>query len=287
MPHQRRWTEFLNATISFGQGIGVTNLQMTTALSAIANGGNLMVPTLVRQITDSQGEVVQSFSPVVRRRVISARTARLVTDMMTAVTDEGGTGTGAAIDGYLVAGKTGTAQKSVGAKGYADRERFVASFFGFVPAEKPRLVISVVIDEPVINYYGGTVAAPLMGRIADRALRDMGVSPAVVVQRPAGKRPSSQTAKPENTTTAIERNEASIAEPGMMSAAELPMKEGQVRTPDLIGLNMKETLEILAGAGLRPYFMGTGVAVEQVPENGYPLDSGDYVQVNFDSPGKQ
>ena len=121
--------------------------------------------------------MVEEFTPEVRRRVVSRQTARLVADMMTTVTEEGGTGTDAALDGYLVAGKTGTAQVAdLEHGGYAD-DAWVASFVGFVPADRPRLAMAVILTDPVINHYGGQTAGPVFRRIADQALRYLGVPP--------------------------------------------------------------------------------------------------------------
>ncbi|NLN62343.1 MAG: penicillin-binding protein [Myxococcales bacterium] len=283
MMHHSKWREFLTATIAFGQGIGVTGIQMSSALGAIANNGNLMKPYIVKEIVNSQGEVQLRTSPQVLRRVVSRRTARQVTDLMTAVTEEGGTGVGGAIDGYLVAGKTGTAQKSKGALGYRDKHNFVSSFFGFVPAENPKLAISVVIEEPVLNYYGGTVAAPAFARIGTKALRHMGIEPS----RPgkptvaAAKSRDAAKGKPEAATASrapiqVKDEAASNAE-----AAAGPVPEDHVRIPSLLGLSMGQALKKLSAVELRPMMAGTGVAVEQVPAPGEWVPKGEYVQVNF------
>lgn len=132
--HYKKWYDIDAVTTSFGQGIGITGLQLASALSSIANGGMLMRPLLVKRIVGPDKETIRSFSSVSRRRVVSRYTSRLVGDIMTSVTEEGGTGTEGSIDGFLVAGKTGTAQKSAGTRGYAE-DKWVASFVGFVPAD--------------------------------------------------------------------------------------------------------------------------------------------------------
>lgn len=286
LQHHKEWSEFLTATVSFGQGIGVTGIQMATALSAIANGGKLMKPNLIRKVTDAEGEVILENTPTMRRRVISRRTARLVTDMMTAVTEEGGTGVEAALEGYLVAGKTGTAQKSTGSRGYQDKSKFVASFFGFVPADNPRLVISVVIDEPLVSYYGGTVAAPALRRIADRALRDMGITPNFTVRRGNGKKKNGKEENSiQNREGAIEQNTAVNEQASLISPLQMPLKKGQVRTPKLLGMPMIKVISELDEFELRPLFFGTGIAMEQIPSPGEPIQKGEYVQVNYSSNG--
>jgi len=175
----RRWYDVDLVTTAFGQGMTATTLQLTMAMAAVANEGQLMEPILVRRVIDSKGRTTRQWLPRVRRRVIPRSTARLLADMLTSVTEEGGTGLEAGLGDMLVAGKTGTAQKAdFLSGGYTDL--WVASFIGFVPADRPRLVISVVVDEPVINHTGGVVAAPAFRRIADRSLRYLGEMPSRV-----------------------------------------------------------------------------------------------------------
>jgi cell division protein FtsI (penicillin-binding protein 3) len=279
LTHYKKWYDVDAATIGFGQGIGVTGLQMATALGAIANGGNLMQPQLVRSVRDPDGETIRQIAPEIRRRVVSRYTARLVADMMTAVTEAGGTGEQASLDGFLVAGKTGTAQKSDGHRGYA-KDRWVSSFFAFVPADKPRLLISVAIDEPLISKYGGIVAAPTVRRIADQSLRYLGVSPrlapkSAAAAKPDGKASAKGDAARQKTKELVGEGEAGI------DTAPPVLQPGQIRTPDLLGENMADALSRLAAVGLRPMFLGTGVAAEQIPGPGEPVDAGGFVQINF------
>jgi len=279
--HFKKWYDIDTATIAFGQGIGVTGLQMATALAAVANGGKLMKPLLVKRVVDPRGETVRNNAPQVRRRVISRYTSRLVADMMTAVTEEGGTGTQGALEGYLVAGKTGTAQKSVGSKGYAD-DKWVASFFAFVPSNRPRLVISVVVDEPLINHYGGTVAAPSVKRIADQALRYLGVAPNMDVAARERARDKMRSQKERGVGLGVDASAKAVEEAIVSDSGQTVLPaDGQVATPDLAGLSMTGAMERLAMDDLRPLFMGSGVAVEQVPQPGEPIDVGEFVQVNF------
>ncbi|MDQ3037514.1 MAG: penicillin-binding protein 2, partial [Myxococcota bacterium] len=173
--HHRRWYDMDLATIAFGQGLSVTAVQVATAMSAIANGGRLMEPTLVRRVVDARGEISLEATPRVRRQVVPRGTARLVADMLTGVTGDEGTGLEAAIDGYLVAGKTGTAQKADYRRGGYEEGRYISSFVGFAPADAPRVVIAVVIDEPMIDHYGGVVAGPVFRRVGEATLRHLGV----------------------------------------------------------------------------------------------------------------
>jgi len=278
LAHYKKWYDVDTATIAFGQGIGVTGLQMATALAAIANGGNLMLPQLVRSVRDPDGETVRQIAPEIRRRVVSRYTARLVSDMMTAVTETGGTGEQASLDGFLVAGKTGTAQKSDGHRGYA-KDKWISSFFAFVPADRPRLLISITIDEPLISKYGGAVAAPAVRRIADQGLRYLGVSPRVVSKSAATK--PSGTARPDGKTPHAKAKAGLEGERRAVEAAPAALQPGQIRTPGLVGQSMIDAIATLAATGLRPMFLGTGVAVEQIPGPGEPIDAGGFVQVNF------
>jgi len=171
------WSAIDLATHAFGQGISATPLQMAMAYAAVANGGFLMRPYVVRRVVSPGGEVLLENQPHVVRRVISEKTARLLASMLKEVTNEGGTGVMANVEGFEVAGKTGTAQKAdLAHGGYAARKR-VASFVGFVPADAPRLVVLVLVDEPEVSVYGGIVAAPVFRNIARGALRQLAVAP--------------------------------------------------------------------------------------------------------------
>ncbi|MBU2489305.1 MAG: penicillin-binding protein 2 [Proteobacteria bacterium] len=170
------WRPIEAGTIAFGQGVAVSALQLASALSAIANGGTLMKPYLVQAITDADGRLVESFSPTPLNRVISQSTAASLKLMMADVVEEGGTGTLAALEGYTVCGKTGTAQKASPTGGYA-RGKYTAAFIGFAPADDPKIVVVVLVDEPRGQHYGGVVAGPAFKKIAERTLQYMNVLP--------------------------------------------------------------------------------------------------------------
>jgi cell division protein FtsI (penicillin-binding protein 3) len=170
-----KWRKIDAGTIAFGQGISVSAMQLITATSAIANGGILMKPHLVQAVTDANGQIIKKIEPTPVRRVISSETARTVRQMMKEVITTGGTGMNAALEGYVVCGKTGTAQKTE--NGSYARGKYVSSFIGFVPADHPEAVILVVVDEPQKRYYGGTVAAPAFKRIAQETLGYLNVAP--------------------------------------------------------------------------------------------------------------
>lgn len=155
------------AVMAIGQSIAVTPLQLLTAISAAVGGGNLLKPQLVKEIRGHEDQVIQSFTPVVKGAAISASTVNTVRQVLTEVVNQG-TGRSAAVEGYLIGGKTGTAQKA-GAGGYLP-DAYLASFAGFAPSEQPQIALLVVIDEPVGLYYGGQVAAPIFARIMNDVL---------------------------------------------------------------------------------------------------------------------
>ncbi len=174
------WTGPTIATIPLGQGVAATPLQMVSAYATLANGGVWVEPKLLSGTMNSRGKVVPA-SPPAEKRVVSAKTARKMTHMLTAVVDEG-TGTAAAVPGYAIAGKTGTAQKPVPTGGYGDQ--YVASFAGYAPADDPEIVIIVSFDEPD-GIYGGATAAPTFATIAEFALRRLGVPPTTDAEKAA------------------------------------------------------------------------------------------------------
>jgi stage V sporulation protein D (sporulation-specific penicillin-binding protein) len=170
-----QWFGSREATIAFGQGVSVTALALARAYAAIANGGKLMRPLIVREVRDPDGRLVQRFTPEVVRRVMRPQTAATLLAMLRDVVRRG-TGTNAAIAGYAVAGKTGTAQ--IVESGQYEPGEYVASFVGIVPADRPQYVILVDVERPRGAYYGGTVAAPAFRELARRVLWREGVLPA-------------------------------------------------------------------------------------------------------------
>ena len=163
--------------MSIGQEISLTALQLVAAVSVVANGGRLMQPQIVRELRDTDGKTtVRPFEPKVVRQVVSPDTARTLTDMMVNVVANG-TGTKAAVSGIRVAGKTGTAQKVDPRTGAYSSILVVGSFVGFLPADDPKIVIAVMVDEPQVDAWGGAVAAPAFRRIAEQVLPYLGVTP--------------------------------------------------------------------------------------------------------------
>ncbi len=165
----RFWSKTSIGAIPIGQEVGVTALQLVCAYSAIANGGKLMKPYIVKSIKDKFGQVIKNFSPVLVHQVVSADTSARMRKILTGVIEEG-TGKMAKMEGFSAAGKTGTAQK-LEPNGAYSHNKFIGSFVGFAPAEEPLIAVVVTIDEPHPNYYGGVVAAPVFKNVAADVLK--------------------------------------------------------------------------------------------------------------------
>ena len=182
----RSWSRISITRIPMGHEIGVTPLQMTVAMAAIANGGKLVMPRIVKSIVSDDGRVISSLSPIVVRQVISPQTARQIGDALRGVVSDRGTAAAAAIPGFTIAGKTGTAQK-VDPKGGYEHGKYVVSFLGYLPADRPEFVGLVVLDDahtskPELNY-GGLVAGPIFARIAEKAARYLDLEPHEEIRR--------------------------------------------------------------------------------------------------------
>ena len=163
-----------------GHEVGVTPLQMASAMATIANGGKLITPRIVKSITKEDGKTVSAFSPVVLRQVISPETAAQISSALRGVVSDRGTAAAAAVPGFAICGKTGTAQK-VAAKGGYEHGKYVVSFAGYLPSDNPEFVGLVVLDDaqttkPELNY-GGLVAGPIFARIAEKAARYLDLEP--------------------------------------------------------------------------------------------------------------
>ena len=292
-PKSRAWFDVETANASFGQGISVTTVQLAVAMGAIANGGKLMEPILVRKVTDTRGTVVKEWAPHVRREVVPTSVAKTVSEMLTAVVEEGGTGTEAAMTGFRVAGKTATAQKVDSATGKYSQEHYTASFVGFVPAEKPRLVIAVVLDEPATGRYGGDLAGPVFRRVAEASLRYLGVPPTHTIPN---IKTVTRTGDPADATLAamkidgagggpkVDPGGAKDLPPGPQpaSATAGPPLPASVRVPDALGLGARDAVRTVGNAGLVPLVEGTGRLVKQVPSPGTPAPKGSSVRLVFE-----
>jgi cell division protein FtsI (penicillin-binding protein 3) len=256
-----RWAPIDLATHAFGQGIAVTPLQLAMAYAAVANGGFLMRPYVVRRVVAPGGETLVENQPHVIRRVISEKTARTLTTILKGVIDEGGTGVMAEIEGFDVAGKTGTAQKPDLVRGGYSAKKRVASFVGFVPADDPRVVLAVVVDEPEVNVYGGVVAAPVFRNIATGVLRHLSVAP----ERP--EPPALPALKP---VRADKWRGEDPTDPNAPFAV-----------PDFTGLSLREALERARALKLRIEVRGSGYVVKQFPVAGSPWDGAEILTLSL------
>lgn len=251
------WSASALASISMGYEIGVTPMQMVTAMSSVANGGSLIQPRVVRAIR--QGALRTVVDPLELRHTINARTVADLTAIMEQVVDRG-TGTAAQIPGFTVAGKTGTAAKIE--DGRYSKTDYFASFVGFVPSRFPALTILVVIDSPRGGrYYGGDVAAPVFKRVAEQALRHLGIAPNV---------------SPAPPVLAVDNPFAPAA--GVVTAAstgggpEVEVATGPPVVPDLIGLSARDAVLRLARLGLTARVIGDGIVRDQEPPAGSPFE---------------
>jgi cell division protein FtsI/penicillin-binding protein 2 len=176
-PH--RWSKLSITRIPMGQEVAVTPLQTIAAMSAIANGGHLMLPQIVHDITDSKGETIASFPPVEIRQVVSNEAAREVTEALKGVVSARGTAALAMVPGYDVAGKTGTAEK-IDPKGGYMKDKYIVSFCGFLPADNPQFVCLVMLDDAVTKpdeNFGGQVAGPIFSHIGEKTARYLNLEP--------------------------------------------------------------------------------------------------------------
>lgn len=280
-PRGRPWVQVEIASAAFGQGISVTNLQLAMASAAIANGGELMEPLLIKRVTTATGEVVREATPKVRRRVIQKRVAQTITELLIAVTEGEGTGLEAAIDGYQVAGKTATAQKTDPATGRYSLEKYMASFVGYVPAKKPVVAISVIVDEPMVEHAGGAVAAPIFRRVAQAALKYKGLTP-------IGKERvdvATLGSKPDRANVAYEMlREAQGKKPAVQDgvAASGPVPAGKVRVPDMTGWPARAAVRQAYELGVEPRLTGTGLVAKQDPPPGGVVDKGASITLVFE-----
>jgi len=256
-----RWSALSLASLSFGQEVGVTALQLAAAMAAVANGGYLMKPVILKQVEDASGRVVRAARPVAVRRVIEPDTVDVLTDLLKGVVRRG-TGWRAAVVGYTVAGKTGTAQK-IDASGHYSMVDHVASFLGFVPAARPALVILVSLDCPRGEHNeGGDVAAPVFARIAEPALAHLAVPPEDPDRalRMTAYRPDAPAAVP-----------AAYRPPAPPPAPVGPVEPS--RMPDLRGLSAREAATLAAREGLIVELKGSGRVVAQTPAPGTELEA--------------
>ena len=295
------------ARIGFGQSIAVSPMQLITAVSAVANGGNLMKPYLVKSMTDSEGNVVEETTPTVVRQVISSQTSDTMRQILEDAVTNGSKNAYAA--GYRVAGKTGTAQKYVDGK--IDNTKHVASFVGFAPADDPQICVLFIVDEAtgVPSDFGGTLAAPYARQIIEDTLKYMKVKPQykegegqgdalVAVPNLVGK--SSEDARKAledaGLVMSADGTGATVTEQDLPEGTEVakgatinvilgepspPANDTAVQVPDVTGKTPEEANVILTTYGLQLLPRGNGVAVAQSHSPGTTVTIGTQIAVDF------
>ena len=254
------------ASVSMGYQIGVTPLQMATAVSSIANGGQLMRPRLVRAFWN--GGTRKAVAPEMIRRTVTPETAATMTAIMEGVVDRG-TAKTAQIEGYTIAAKTGTAAKLD--DGAYSKQKYNSSIVGFFPSRKPVVTVLVVIDSPRLGgYYGGVVAGPVFKRITEAAIQHIGVPRSVDPEQPVMvARHSVESVTP-----------VAYGAGAVLPASAAPSRDGVM--PDLRGLSARSAVRTLARAGFTPRVAGQGVVTAQDPMAGTTLDPGTSVRLWLD-----
>jgi cell division protein FtsI/penicillin-binding protein 2 len=297
-----QWPAVTLATISMGQGIGVTPLQLLTAVSSIANGGYLVRPHIVQQV-NAGGVQRISFEPErIRKRVLSMETTQQLKDMLTSVITAG-TGKEAQLEGFTAAGKTGTAQK-IEANGRYSHSKFISSFVGFAPLENPAIAVVVTVDEPRGQYYGGQVAAPVFRNIAEKTLRYLSIPPdqpltslqlaklrrqeKEAMGDPDIEQPGLMDADWEaEVVPAIDRETVEPTQSHLTTSSEEEYNsfdiEGanSVKVPDLSGKSLRTVVSELSALGLQVKAHGSGLVTEQFPSPGTGVIPGSKISIQF------
>ena len=296
--HPDKWSNLSIGAISFGYEVGVTSIQILTAVNTIANGGFRVKPYVVDRIIDSNGNLVDITSPE-RVRIIEEKTAREVAAALKEAVLPGGTATRAALEGYVAAGKTGTAQKLVedpASKSWRySNSRHAASFVGFAPLPNPKITIIVQLDEPRNGHYGGEVSAPIFQIIAQKTLGHLKVPSDPTLSSPQPKSKQSKQMVATNTMAEFLSDAAHFESvmylaknrpdaedlPGVFT---VPVAEKNVVTPDFSGLSKRTVLDICIDLDVRLKSAGSGIAVSQNPPPGTHATTGDVFTVVFAKP---
>ncbi|MCB0406680.1 MAG: PASTA domain-containing protein, partial [Bdellovibrionales bacterium] len=249
------WNKHLLSNISFGHGISTSALQIANGYAAVANGGFLNIPKIIRGIKDPQSGEVTPFEVPEGQRVISESIASTLTLMLTQATSDEGTGAAARVAGYPVAGKTGTAQKVDPIKGGYFKNKYISSFAGFAPAHKPQFVIYIAVDDPKENYYGSEVAAPVFSKVASFLLRRSGVAPVLISDK-----------------NVIDNTQAHVQNKALESIKKLLKHESSEVMPDIIGESLRDAVNKLRGRVAEVQIKGSGQVVKVSPDVGASLN---------------
>lgn len=279
----RQWSSMSVAAISFGQGIGVTSMQILTAINAIANGGYRVRPSVVDRVIDENGDLVRSNAPE-RTRIMRPETAAAVTDAFEGAVLRG-TGQQAALEGYRAAGKTGTAQEIVNGR-YSNTD-YVASFIGFAPVPQPRITVLVQINKPKGTIYGGDVAAPVFSRITQEALLQLHVPPDRTVL-PRAQKIDATLASDSEDFLPDATPDLPLAAPAEKSddlnrdgTITVRVAGAKITVPDFSGMSKRSVVERCQELGIKVQTSGAGNAVFQLPAAGTLIPAGDTCSVTF------
>lgn len=256
------WRPIELSTISFGHGISATPLQVAMAYTAIANGGVLTKPILVKRIENPDTHEVEDFKSKTKQRVLSEEQSNTLRLMLSAVTMPGGTGVNARIPGYPVAGKTGTAQKVDFENGGYVKGAYISSFAGFVPANDPRFVIYIAVDNPKKYFYGSQVAAPIFSKVASYAVRKAGLSPTIISEDNL-----LHLSKNKKDSKSIKRTKTNLRE----------MLTDQM--PSLSGMSLRQVLRELKATDKKLVIHGRGQVFKTEPESGESLSQSQKIHV--------
>jgi stage V sporulation protein D (sporulation-specific penicillin-binding protein) len=298
------------ASMSIGQSIAVTPLQLVTAVSAVANGGELLQPQIIKEITDDDGNAVQSYEIKKVKQVISEETANTVCECLESVVAKG-TGKNAYIEGFRVGGKSGTAQKAGENGGYMEG-KYVASFIAVAPVDDPQIVMLAIVDEPQgALYQGGQVAAPMLRNVLDDTLRYLGVTPQVtdMVKEDIEAAEDNTISVPDLTNMSVDEAKKVLELLGLNGSFDSSTgyvtgqspeayshvtsgssvtcnvsskkSENSLKVPDLTGLNVRESAEILKAMGLKMKSSGSGYAVTISPVPGTEVKPGEVISITF------
>lgn len=279
-----QWSGPTRHSLSYGYEIGATPLQIAAAYAALANGGVLMRPFILKRELDPDGDILQEGRPTPVRRVVSEETAATLTSFLEGVVERG-TATSAKIPGLRIAGKTGTSKRLV--NGSYEGKEYTASFVGYFPADDPRIVCLVMIDKPRgINYYGGTTSAPVFREIVKRvsvssdawSFPIAGAVDAAWGEEGAGAR---RTAAGGGTAR-TKRGAAAVrgGEPAPEGGTRLTTGDARHIVPDVRGLSKRRAITLLRDEEFQPVVYGSGVVVSQVPGPGEPVSSGRVITLN-------
>lgn len=290
------WSGISIGAISMGQEVGVTAIQLISAMNTIANGGVWLRPHIVKTIGDLSPLTPAKF--VEQRRVIKPTTAATMRAMLEGIVLPGGTGPKAKLDGYTDAGKTGTAQKLDTATGRYSASQYVASFVGFAPINNPAVTILVTLDSPVGPHQGGEVSAPVFKTVAEQVLaylnvpQDLPLTPKMEKALYAASNAKASDSDvsdfdPAQVDSTLE-SEPVIPQPTEAPNEPAPtvaLGEGDgIPVPDLGGKTVRQAVHDLESLGLNPVLVGSGVALNETPEAGAMVRRGARITVRFGAP---